>query len=110
MKQKRKLELVTHPVKNVDGLDGCTGEISNIRRSKDLMKAFNCAHWSHTAYVLLCWWRKVAFAHKRQRMVACILACFVPLFAVIVWSRVFFQEESSFVSLAMRMAIVLKSM
>ena len=40
-------------------------------------------------------------------MIACILACFVSLIAVIVQRRAFFQEESSFVSFAMHMAIVL---
>ena len=43
----------------------------------------------------------------RKRKVACILACFVPLFALIVRRRTFLQEESSFVFVAMHMAIVL---
>ena len=44
---------------------------------------------------------------SRKRMVACMLTCFVPLFAVIVRRRALCQEESSFVSFAVLMATVL---
>ena len=40
---------------------------------------------------------------RRNRVVACILACLVLSFAVMVRRRAFYQEESSFVSFVMRL-------